>query len=178
MDRDSDRELFDSRAARFLTLWGQRPSRRGLLATVGKLALRLAGLSVLPLLPVDRAFASVGNCGADWRLCGMWGQFCQACCSNAASLYACPVCTLLGSSWSLCCCNTVNCNTTCYMITYTDCCGTDTRYTDSQAQACQDTTSTGQCHRNPTEQMSWCGGVGGVGGYRCTVISQGSFCTP
>jgi hypothetical protein len=171
MVRESGRGLNDSQVARFLTQWGQRPSRRGLLATVGKFALRLAGLSMLPLLPVDRSFAAVGDCAADWRLCGMFGQFCQNCCNQTASLTSCPTCTQVGSSWASCCCNTVNCITSCFMISYTDCCGTASGFTDSQAAACQDPTG---CHRNPVPQPVWCGGVSGA--YRCTVISVGAPC--
>ena len=44
MDREPD-ELFDSQTASFLTHWGQRLSRRGMLALVGKVTLRLAGLA-------------------------------------------------------------------------------------------------------------------------------------
>lgn len=170
MDRESGKELFDSQTADFLTHWGQRISRRGLLATVGKAALRLAGLSILPMLPVDRAFAAVGNCATDYRLCGMCGNFCKDCCSQTASLYSCPSCTQVGSSWSACCC-TSSCPSTCRMISYTDCCGTSSGFTASQAAACQDSAN---C-TNGCPQPVWCGGVGGDV-YRCTVISVGALC--
>jgi hypothetical protein len=118
MDHELDRESVDSQAARLLTVWGQRSSRRGLLAIVGKFALRLDRLSMLPLLPVDRVFAAVADCALDWRLCGMWGRFCKDCCNQTASLYNCPTCTLQGSFWSFCCCHNVNCTTECETISY------------------------------------------------------------
>jgi len=171
MDREPGGGPFDSQTARFLMHWGQRSSRRGLLAAMGKLALRLAGLSMLPLLPVDRSFAAVGNCSTDWRLCGMWGNFCKDCCGGTASLTQCPSCTNVGASWSFCCCyNPDACTTTCNTIIYTDCCGTKSGFTDSQTATCQDSAT---CHRNPQEQFSWCGATGT---YRCTVIGVGASC--
>ena len=173
MDHELDRESVDSQAARLLTVWGQRSSRRGLLAIVGKFALRLAGLSMLPLLPVDRAFAAVGACASDWRLCGMWGRFCKDCCNQTASLYNCPTCTLQGSFWSFCCCHNVNCSTVCETISYFDCCGTASGFTDAQAQACTDTSAAGLCTRNPAEQPIWCGNAPAI--YRCTTILESFF---
>jgi len=173
MDRESGKELFDSQTADFLTHWGQRLSRRGLLATVGKVALRLAGLSILPMLPVDRAFAAVGSCAGDYRLCGMCGQFCKNCCNQTASLFTCPTCTKPGASWTQCCCDTL-CAGSCFMISYTDCCGTNPGtqgFTDSQAAACQDSAGCA----NGCPQPVWCGGVGGDV-YRCTVIHVGATC--
>ena len=167
MDREPDGEQFDQRTARFLTNWGQRSSRRGILAAVGKFALRLAGLSILPLLPVDRAFAAVGNCSGDWRLCGIFGWFCKDCCNDTASLFACPSCTNVGSSWSACCCSYQSCTTSCYLMSYTDCCGTKSGFTDTQTEACQD--PNGECFNNPIPQPVWCGT--GTGTYRCTVLT-------
>src|SRR5258708_3890764 len=130
-ESESGKDLFDSQTADFLRHCGQRVSRRGLLAAVGQVALRLAGLSILPMLPVDRAFGAVGSCATDYRLCGMYGSFCKDCCNQTASLTSCPSCTQVGASWPFCCC-TASCPSTCRMITYTDCCGTGSVFTDSQ----------------------------------------------
>lgn len=165
----SQDDSLDDKTAHYLELWAQRTSRRGLLARVGTLALKAAGLSLLPMLPVDRAFAQF-TCAGDWQTCGMHGFFCKACCGGAASYASCPACTNTGSYWVGCCHapNSCGAGTT---IRYFDCCGTKTGYTDTQARACQGD----ECP--PGGGAGTAAYCGGAGTFRCTiVVNTGAAC--
>lgn len=60
------KDYVDEQTTKFCEALSQRLSRRGLLGSVGRLALKVAGISLLPVLPVDRAFAQF-TCGGDWQ---------------------------------------------------------------------------------------------------------------
>lgn len=170
MDPTTEPRLsLDERTAEHLSHWGQRLSRRGVLARVGDLLLKATGVALIPLLPADRAFAQ-GGCG-DWTLQGMWGSMCAECCGVGASLSSCPPCTVVGAAWSYCCVNNNVCPQERRNITYFDCCGTVDPWWSFQAAGCHGTV----CHNHPQEQQVWCGGTGT---YRCTVrnVSQAPPC--
>lgn len=114
---------FDERAAEYLSGWSQRLSRRGILAGVARVALKVVGVTAVPLLPVDRALAQQGGSVLgcfDWRMCGIHGFFCNACCGGPASYWSCPSCTHADGAWSLCCDKNV-CPTYRRIIIYRDC---------------------------------------------------------
>lgn len=157
----TQRKTLDESVAETLAAWSQQLSRRGVLAKIGEFALKVTGLVMLPVLPVDRAYA--GSC-AEWKFCGMYGRFCASCCGSGASDYSCPSCTTVGASWSRCCYDPSTCTNK--MITYKDCCGGP----NSSASAC----AGGGCYNHPSQQPVWCGGAPLP--YRCTVISVGANC--
>lgn len=164
--QNSNGSSFDERTADYLADWGQKLSRRGWLARLGHLAIRISGVTLLPLLPVDRAAGQVvpPSCG-DWRMCGLWGNVCQSCCGQSAAWYSCPSCTTQGANaWSLCCIDNEVCPPTVRNVSYYDCCG------GASANGC-----TGQgCPNNPNPQGNWCAGTGGT--YKCTVVWVGANC--
>jgi len=155
--------------AAYLTDWAQRVSRRGLLARVGNLALKIAGVSLVPFLPVNRVFAQFG-CSSDWQTCGMHGFFCTACCGGGASYSTCPACTIQSGFWTGCCPNPASCGpgTT---IRYYDCCGTAGGYSSTDAAACTGS----ECPPGGgNNTVAYCGGNGL---FRCTIIvNTGSAC--
>lgn len=162
---ESNGQAFDDLMAEYLSDWGQRVSRRGWLARLGNITLRIAGVSLLPLLPVDRIQADATTCG-DWRLCGMFGNLCNDCCGTA-SLFDCPSCTTKGAnSWWRCCPNfeAQQCPIPGQYINYWDCCAS----TLEQANSCKGA----RCELGAT-QPAWC-----TNGYRygCTVIAMGGTC--
>ena len=62
MDREnSNGSSFDERTADSLARWGQRLSRRGWLAKLGQLAIKISGVALLPLLPVEPGLGSVAS---------------------------------------------------------------------------------------------------------------------
>lgn len=162
----SDMKSFDEQAATYLSDWSQRLSRRGLLARVGHLALRISGVMVVPLLPVNRVFAQgfVQGC-SDWRMCGIVGWFCSNCCGESGSYWSCPSCLNTSpTGWPACCTNNTVCPNYSRTIIYKDCCGDA-----AGAAACHGPS----CHGNPDAQ-SYC--TGGQGSYQCTIIQEGSAC--
>lgn len=107
MDQKNFQEgRIDAVATRLLDELGQRASRRGILAGLGRLTLTLMGISVLPNLPLDRSFTplaqTTGDCAGD-NLCGICGKLCPYnCCPNGAD--GCPNCLRMGALyWSKCC---------------------------------------------------------------------------
>lgn len=157
---------FDEKTAEYLTRWGQHVSRRGLLSRAWQFALSLAGLSLVPVLPVDRAFAQGITGCSDWRMCGIHGFFCKACCGGGASYTTCPSCTSMGGAWTGCCKHVIDeCTSECKQISYADCCGGD-----ATAAAC-----TGEeCPPGGGEGTpAYCG----LSAFRCTVVREMVPCT-
>lgn len=164
-DNDRSESRLDTVTSRLLDNFAQRVSRRGMLARLGKFALGLTGLSLIPNLPIDRTFTVDADGGpgcGDWRTCGMYGSPCKACCDGTGSLTMCPSCTLVGSFWSKCCFNPVTCTNK--LVRYIDCCGG----THPQVGNCA-----GPFCTSGTVQPSWCAG-GGT--YRCTRIAVVGDC--
>lgn len=77
-DRKTSETHFDELSSRFLVGLSQRSSRRGVLAKLGKLALGLLGISILPNLPLDRIFKvrAQDEC-SPLELCGIYGRPCR-----------------------------------------------------------------------------------------------------
>jgi methylamine dehydrogenase light chain len=140
-------------------------SRRGFL---GRLGMLLAGASILPLLPVVRAFAQEGlkemgdpeSCDY-WRYCALSGTLCSCC---GGSFNSCPP----GSepskiAWVGTCRNPLDDRD--YLISYNDCCG------NASCGRCN-------CHRTERDKpmyypsksagVLWCFGTN-TRHYHCTV---------
>jgi hypothetical protein len=164
--KDLQESQLDKAATRFLDALGQRMSRRGIIAQMTKIALGALGISLLPNLPLDRAFVAEATSCTDWRLCGICGYPCKSasnCCGGGTgSLFACPSCTTKGTAWSKCCCNSMT--RTSFYVQYYDCCGGS----ESATAGCRDD----HCARDCPQDI-WCGGAGT---YRCTIITVGGEC--
>jgi methylamine dehydrogenase light chain len=113
----------------------RRTSRRGFLASVGRL---LLGAAALPLLPIDRQHAARAASPASvkegfashaqttdeakcnyWRYCSIDGTLCSCC---GGTVDACPAGTVSPpSSWVGSCINPADGHT--YLVAYRDCCG-------------------------------------------------------
>ena len=162
---------FDVVTASLMDGLAQRVSRRGVLAHIGKFALGLAGLSIVPTLPLDRTFVveaqSIG-CD-DWRLCGICGKLCADCCGGSGSLTTCPSCTTKGHfAWTKCCTNPA-CEER--MIEYWDCCGDAEGSDDCEGMTCNNNCSpsiTVWCRHPDTLEP--------LGTYRCTIIVDRGSC--
>lgn len=175
-DLKPDRTL-DEQVASYLKTQSQRISRRGMLATVGKTLLRLSGLALIPLLPLDRRFTVSAASSCSWETCGMCGAFCNTssnCCNSSGGFSTCPNCLTRGGGWTLCCYDTALGECYCnqgYYFTYYDCCGTGSAVSNCQSKTwCQD---------HPTGN---CSGYGGgdycTSGktYSCTIVQSGAEC--
>jgi len=132
MEKRRLEESIDDRVATFLQRDSQRLSRRGMLRKMGSVLLRLSGLTLIPLLPIDRRFqVSAVTHHCRWQTCGMCGNVCSTtCCGGGGSLYACPSCSgrmHKDGAWGGCCYD--SCTTNCTGGTsfmYADCCATNT----------------------------------------------------
>ena len=173
-----DRSL-DEHVASYLLAQSQRLSRRGVLTLVGKTLLRLSGLALIPLLPLDRRSTVYAASSCSWETCGMCGNFCNtstACCNNSGGFSTCPNCSGMtkGGGWSLCCYNTAlgecHCNEG-YYFTYYDCCATGSIVTTCRSSTSCGTHPTGNC-------TGYGGGVYCTGGrtYSCTIVVMGGTC--
>ena len=168
----SDAKSFDELTARYFDRWGQRLSRRGVIARVSKAVLKIAGIALVPVLPVDRAYAQFG-CAGDWRLCGMKGFFCNSCCGRPASFSACPPCAGMatGFFWDKCCKNPSTC--TCTMFRYIDCCSNRGFCTGGTSDpSCQ---CTGAMCGNAAGAIAYCPSTHRY--FRCTIVQQVGACT-
>ena len=105
----------------------RRPSRRSVLAILGRVVL---GTALFPLLPVHRASAGESKlAGHDgdpldcdyWRYCGLDGFLC-GCCGGSATECA-PGTVMSPTSWVGTCRNPSDGKE--YIIGYRDCCGKD-----------------------------------------------------
>lgn len=173
MSKNSSQEgRFDTTMARLMEGFGQRVSRRGVLARVGKLILSALGLSIVPHLPIDRSFTveAQGDDCCLWQLCGINGYLCNTCCGNSGSLSNCPSCTGMvtgNNSWTKCCIDPSVCGSG-LLVYYTDCC------TPNQADSIN--CKGAHCPHNPAAPNAWCGGTGMF--YACTFVQVFGACTP
>lgn len=161
----------------------RRTSRRGFVATAGRM---LVAAAAFPILPIDRqnvARASIST-GSEqefaahaqatdaakcnyWRYCSIDGTLCS-CCGGTAD--ACPPGTVSPpSSWVGSCLNPADGKT--YLVAYRDCCG------KSICDRCSCRSSAGDTplYRPPTNQdVVWCFGTDQMV-YNCsisTVVAQ------
>ncbi|MBP20330.1 MAG: methylamine dehydrogenase (amicyanin) light chain [Gammaproteobacteria bacterium] len=155
----------DTRTNEGARMLARRSSRRGFL---GKLSTVMVGASVLPLLPVSRAFGNEGleemgdpeSCDY-WRYCALGGFLCSCC---GGSVTSCPPGAEASPiTWVGTCRNPVDNKD--YLISYNDCCGKAT------CQRCF-------CHRTERDKpvyfpsrsndILWCFGTESHA-YHCTV---------
>src|SRR5947199_6540631 len=84
-------------------------SRRSWLVGIGRSVLKVMGVSMLPLLPVDRIVTPAdaqtsGPCDY-WFLCGIYGCVCD-CSACGGTHVTCPSCATKSSGyWDECCLN-------------------------------------------------------------------------
>jgi hypothetical protein len=152
---------FDIGATRILTGLAKRCTRRGVIFRVGRILLRITGVGIVPLLPLDRMIPEVeaqSSC-TDAHLCGICGRLCGCCGGN---LYNCPAGCPRTSFWS-CCCVYMN---PAKIYNYYDCCERNT----SNCASCANCTF---CQNN-CPQPVWCGDSTLT--YRCTSISFAGYC--
>jgi hypothetical protein len=158
----------DVAAAKWFESFSKVTSRRGFVARAGQVMLKILGVSLVPLLPVDRAFGQSQNCNGDPAYCGQYGAFCKSCCGDPALATSCPRCLFKAHSWTFCCCFGSCPNVIQRLVTYYDCCGVQPGYTASQTAACEGA----WCLRAPPQQY-WCMPYPNST-YRCTIVSVSS----
>jgi methylamine dehydrogenase light chain len=172
---DFEENKFDKATARVLDSFAQRVTRRSMLGRISKFTLTVMGVSVVPLLPLDRVVRSVEAQGSGcqiWQLCGIWGRRCHTCACSSGTNQSCPKCTWQGGSWSSCCPVRTSGGTLTgerRTVQYIDCCGQQgSTSCNGDASTCH---AAETCHGNdmdpPQSQQNWCGGTGG-NVYRCT----------
>lgn len=175
MKHESEENRFDTATALLLSGFSQRCSRRSMLARAGKFALSALGVSMIPLLPVDRIVPEVEAQGPPgcmkWQLCGMWGRLCRSCRCCGTSQQFCPGCTFQGGFWATCCpVRTAGGELTGEYrnVKYTDCCGQQgTVASNGDANTCDaDPFCEGNYIDPPEPQGSHCSGAPGA--FHCT----------
>ena len=145
----------------------RKNSRRGFLARIWKLPLRVLGISLLPLLPVDRLTRKVEanvDC-SDWRLQGLDGVSCANCCGG---ITACPsgCAYTITSAWIFCCCNPNPLGDNRY-FKYIDCCG--------PLSSCSSCANAAYCANNPGQSVWYPGAPNNY--YKCTKILDIGSCS-
>lgn len=163
---EENRPNLDERLADYLVEQSSTFSRRSMLMKVGRIVLRLSGLALIPLLPVDRRFAVSAQSGCSWQTCGMCGALCNTCCNSSGGYSQCPTCTgmVKAADWGLCCYNSGSCTGT--FFTYSDCCSSS-----SSASSCQGTLCQTACYPG---FPAYCDGQHPY--YGCTIVTPGGSC--
>jgi len=160
-----DKDVRHTLDERVLIYFAEKTSRSAFLSRLGKGALKILGISLLPFLPVNRLQAQDECTVAGY--CGLWGTLCTV-------LGQCPTCASSGIDagyWTCCCTLGANSN----IVRYIDCCSSDTScHCDSPPGGSGPCTT---CHNNPNgSQPVWC--PTGTS-YVCTFISwQSETCAP
>lgn len=148
----------DKRVSVALAQYSQYFSRRSFLATAGRVALALVGVTIArEILPVDRRVANAESC-SDWELCGLYGRVCT-CCNGGGGYDVCPSGSEWFSFWQACCPSPFLAS---YWVLYWDCCNCDSPGSCSGCMWC----------KNNDPQPAWCNG----GTYCCTAPVIGSEC--
>ena len=80
-DDNHEDSRVDTEATRIVIAFAKRCTRRGVLSRVGRMLLRITGVLIVPLLPVDRMVpdAEAQAPCSNWRLCGLYGRLCGCC---------------------------------------------------------------------------------------------------
>jgi len=161
----------DERVATYLRVQSDSFGRRSMLMKVGKFLLKLSGLTLIPLLPVDRRFQasaqSTGSCS--WQQCGQCGAYCNTCCGNSGGYSNCPTCAgmVKAGSWMQCCYPSPGgCPGTGTMFSYFDCCSTN----KLSAANCTGMWCKNACYPN---FPAYCAS-GSY--YACTIVTAGGSC--
>jgi hypothetical protein len=163
-EQGGTRLSFDGAVTRMVVHLGQRSSRRGVLAGIGRFVLASVGVAAVRLVPFIRfpiSTVQAADCN-DWRLCGIYGRPCD-CCSDG-TLTTCPSNTTAGGCWYRCCLNPTDSKY--YKISYVDCC----RNKGGSWPGCL---RCGDCTVGPPEP-AWCVEQGTKVLYGCTIIEQGA----
>jgi hypothetical protein len=150
----------DDRVRDMLVGLTHRTSRHGFLVGVFRIALSALGISLFPLLPVDRIIENAEACTScsDCKLCNICGTLCGC---YGGGLDYCPSCAAAANSWGGCC----QCGPSRYLMSYIDCC------TLAPNNCHQSGTCTQCC---PKSQFVWCGASGWT--YICTIAQVNGFC--
>jgi len=158
----------DERLAGYLADQSNRFSRRSVLMKVGRILLRLSGLTLIPLLPVDRRFAVSAQSTCSWQTCGMCGVLCNNCCSSSGGFSKCPACSgiVKAGVWGGCCYAPGACSGT--MFSYADCCTP----IFNTATSCHGTSCQTACRPNFPHYCS----TTSTYYYACTIVIQGGGC--
>jgi methylamine dehydrogenase light chain len=159
MDEPTESSLTESLLQRLY----ETSSRRSALTKIGRTLLKIAGISLIPVLPLDRiipkAEAQAPICD-HWWYCGIDGWLCTcAACGGGAT--SCPSCTTQGSSWCVCCYSGSVYTWMCYI----DCC------TDSQTCANNCLNNCQFCNPSNEEKPAWCANM-----YACTIYKTSGLC--
>jgi hypothetical protein len=166
---DDNRE-FDTRLSGILADFAKRSTRRRVFSTMGRILLRITGVTIVPLLPINRMVSEAEAQGVDCNLpefCGMWGRTCQ-CTGSGGYDNACPNGCPRGGSWADCCWNEADGIN--YHYRYYDCCESG-----SMCSGCNDTNCIWCMNKGP--QFNWCGNTNLT--YRCTIaVLVGTCKTP
>jgi hypothetical protein len=141
----------------------ERSSRRSAFTKIGTALLRIVGISILPVLPIDRIVSPVlaqSDPCSRWYYCGIYGRLCN-CTGCGGGVTTCPSCASMGSFWTGCCQQGSGLT----QVSYIDCCSTDSRCAGNCAN-CKFCTGSGK------QEPAWCGSSM----YVCTIISVGNGC--
>jgi hypothetical protein len=161
----------DERIATYLRGQTDGFGRRSMLMKLGKILLRASGLTLIPLLPVDRRFQASAQTGCDpVKTCGMCGYLCSTtCCNQSGGFSKCPTCTGMvksPTSWQGCCCSSPPCCGLGTIYSYTDCCTPN----HNDSVLCRTSTHcTAACYPNFPNYCS-------SGYYSCTIVTAGGSC--
>lgn len=162
---DSDVTRETEAIERGLRSMSWRISRRSFAVKVGKAILTALGLSIVPVLPVDRqSYASSSDCYA-WYMCGIGAMRVCSCACGVSGDGPCPGTTQQGGSWFACCFSTYYNKS--YGVTYKDCCGYNS--------CCPDQNLNNACNCKPYDRPNWCNGAGG-NYICCTKVAIGNQC--
>lgn len=147
----------DEHIGSFLSRFGQRTSRRGMLAWVGRGVLAATGAAIVSALPANRLIqvAEASHSCSWYELCGLYGRICDCC--NGGGLGSCPSGSTAATSWWQKCCKDPLDNTW-QRYRYVDCCGGSANC--SSCRWCE----------NIVQQPAWCSG------YKCTKIVWAGEC--
>lgn len=159
----------DERIASYLGEQSNRFSRRSGLMKIGRILLRLSGLTLIPLLPVDRRFVVSAQYGCNWQTCGMCGVLCNTCCNNSGGYSKCPTCSgmVTASAWGACCYEQAgDCSGNTFL--YSDCCTQNS----NDAQSCKGTACQTACYPN---FPAYCSTIG-TWFYSCTIVTVSGTC--
>ena len=162
---DDGRE-FDNKVSEFLADFARRSTRRDIISRIGRILLVITGVTLYPLLPVDRMVPKTeanGPCD-DYTSCGMCGRSCY--CTGCSNDGTCPSGCPASWRWLFCCWDAQMANY--FQFAYWDCCETG-----SNCTGCNDTNCP-WCRKN-CPQGIWC--INNTLIYRCTtIVKTGVIC--
>lgn len=164
-----DASAADAAGWRAVEAFSQRPSRRGFLVKVGRVAFATLGVSITQeLLPVGRASAAQFAC-SDWQVCGFCGFQC-GCTGCSGQSDQCPNCACVGSFWHACCCTA---GPGCVNFRYKDCFkGSCSQNKYNNCLGCRNCCGSDY----PGNGIPYRGNCDGEGPYMCTTVTSTGSC--